>query len=137
MGPDRVLAIAIGRVGVLCTGGAVNGADNTLPKAVVESVDGGQHWQLFAAAPSTGFAGWATSDGAGAVFVDTDGQTLWRSTGGPWSPVFRVPAPTGGMDQVLVVSPNLAYVVVDGGDANHTVWVSHDGGRAWTPVPLG
>ncbi len=137
MGAVRVLPIAIGRVGVLCTGMAVNGADNTLPKAVVESTDAGQHWQLFATAPSTGWAGWATSDFEGAVFVDTDGQTLWRSTGGPWSPVFRVPAPTGGMDQVLVVSPRyLAYVVVDGGDVNHTVWVSHDDGQTWAPVPL-
>jgi photosystem II stability/assembly factor-like uncharacterized protein len=136
MGPTRVVPIAIGRIGVLCTGRAVNGANNTLAKAVVESTDGGQHWRLFAAAPSTGWAGWATADYEGSVFVDTDGLTLWRSTGGPWSPVFRVPAPTGGMDQVLVVSPDLAYVVVDGGDPDHTVWVSHDGGRAWGPVPL-
>ena len=40
------------------------------------------------------------------------------------------------MDQVLVVSPTLAYVVVDGGDTGHTVWVSHDGGPHWVPVPL-
>jgi hypothetical protein len=137
MSPVRVLPIAVGRIGVLCTAAAVDGADNTMAKAVVESSDGGNAWHLFATAPATGWAGWATADWQGTVLVDTDGQTLWRSTGGAWSPVFRVPAPTGGMDQVLAVSPTLAYVVVDGGDADHTAWVSHDGARTWAPVPLG
>jgi hypothetical protein len=136
MAPARVMPIAVGRIGVLCTAVAVDGADNTMAKAVVESSDGGNNWQLFATAPSTGWAGWATADWAGAVFVDTDGETLWRSNGGAWSPVFRVGAPASGIDQVLVVSPSLAYVVAEKSTGNG-LWVSRDGGWRWIEVPLG
>ncbi len=141
LGAERLLGLAVGRVGVLCVAGAVDGNTNTMTKVVVESSDDGAHWSVFGVAPATGWAGWATANFGGAAFVVTDGHTLWRSTGGDWTPVFRPPAATAEISQVLMANERVGYVVADGTGPDgtgpgSTIWVSSDGGQTWGPVPL-
>ncbi len=88
-------------------------------------------------APSTGWAGWAVGNGAGTALVVTDGHTLWRSTGGAWTPVFAPPLAVGELDQLSMIDASDGFVVADDSHGGYGLWATHDGGRTWVPVPLG
>ena len=134
--PDRLLDLGVGRIGVLCAAGAVDGGTNTMAKVIVQSIDGGAHWTRFAVAPSTGWAGPSVGNGAGTALVVTDGQSLWRSTGGAWSKVFAPALPTGQIDQLTMIDPSDGFVVADDSHGGYGLWATHDGGRSWDPVLL-
>ena len=117
--------------------GGAGGGDASVSTIAV-SKDHATTWQsLIGGPPSNQFMGTLTTNGSGAVFYVTGGQTLWRTSASRpgWSAVLE--APPGSSDELYPVVVNGARGLVllsDGLDAH---WFrTIDGGVTWEPVKL-
>jgi hypothetical protein len=116
----------------------VGGGGDASTTSFETSVDGGQHWDsLVAGPPSHMWSGVATTNGAGALFYVTGGNTLWRTDTHDlkWSPVLQTPA--GSEDEFYPLSfesPTRGLVLESDGLDVHWFETS-DAGVTWSTIP--
>jgi len=118
---------------LLCAGPAADGRQR---KTIYASSDGGQTWQRTGQAPAAGTALFLSASPSGALVlatslgieVSTDGGATWSAAGGTMPP--------GGFAYAGMTTDTQG-VAVPAGPAQHSVWLTYDGGRTWQPSPAG
>jgi hypothetical protein len=118
---------------LLCAG---QSADGRQRKTIYASSDGGQTWQRTGQAPAAGTASFLSASPSGAlalatslgIEISTDGGATWSAAGGTMPP--------GGFAYAGMTTATQG-VAVPAGPAQHSVWLTYDGGRTWRPSPAG
>jgi hypothetical protein len=118
---------------LLCTGQSAGGRQR---KIIYASSDGGQTWQRTGQAPATGTASFLSASPSGVLMlatslgieVSTDGGATWLAAGGTMPP--------GGFAYAGMTT-DAQGVAVPAGSAQHSVWLTYDGGRTWQPSSAG
>jgi hypothetical protein len=118
---------------LLCTGQSAGGRQR---KIIYASSDGGQTWQRTGQAPAAGTASFLSASPSGALVlatslgieVSTDGGATWLAAGGTMPP--------GGFAYAGMTT-DAQGVAVPAAPAQHSVWLTYDGGRTWQPSSAG
>jgi hypothetical protein len=118
---------------LLCTGPSAGGRQ---PKTIYASPDGGRTWRRTGRAPAAGTASFLSASPSGALVlatslgieVSTDGGATWLAAPGAM--------PAGGFAYAGMTT-DAQGVAVPAGPAEHTVWLTYDGGRTWQPSAAG
>jgi photosystem II stability/assembly factor-like uncharacterized protein len=117
----------------VCTGQSAGGRQR---KIIYASSDGGQTWQRTGQAPAGGTASFLSASPSGALVlatslgieVSTDGGATWLAAGDTMPP--------GGFAYAGMTT-DAQGVAVPAGPAQHSVWLTYDGGRTWQPSSAG
>jgi hypothetical protein len=135
-----LLAASGNELALVCTS-AASPAGDTEAKLLVESKDGGAHWNAIAALPSAGIATSLAIQARGNLVVLATDVGIYRSTNGGGSWQLTQPSPSGaatgeaGFSYVGMTSP--ARGVALPADAGlHKVFITTDGGSSWRPHPV-
>jgi hypothetical protein len=118
---------------LVCTGQSAGGRQR---KIIYASSDGGQTWQRTGQAPAGGTASFLSASPSGALVlatslgieVSTDGGVTWLAAGGTMPP--------GGFAYAGMTT-DAQGVAVPAGPAQHSVWLTYDGGHTWQPSSAG
>jgi BNR/Asp-box repeat len=118
---------------LLCAGPSASGRQS---KTIYASADGGQTWRPTGQAPAAGTASFLSASPSGALVlatslgieVSTDGGATWSAASGTMPP--------GGFAYVGMTT-DAQGVAVPAGSAQHSVWLTYDGGRTWQPSSAG
>jgi hypothetical protein len=118
---------------LLCTGPSAGGRQR---KIIYASSDGGQTWRRTGQAPAAGTAAFLSASPSGALVLATslgievsaDGGATWLAAAGTMPPDGFAYA---GM------TTDTQGVAVPAGLAQHSVWLTYDGGRTWQPSSVG
>jgi hypothetical protein len=118
---------------LLCAG---QSADGRQQKTIYASSDGGQTWQRTGQAPAAGTASFLSASPSGALVlatslgieVSTNGGATWSAAGGTMPP--------GGFAYAGMTT-DAQGVAVPAGPAQHSVWLTYNGGRTWQPSSAG